>query len=278
MSKDTPKFIVPYDLSVIESPSGFYKTLLQLHDAQQKYCLPAIVKEYDATTGNVTVLPLAKLIQDTEDGELLVNRPEYTVPLHRISYGGVEISITPYIGDTGYLIAVDRDCGKAIEDNSERILEDQKVEEDKFGLNKGPQKPNTRALGSFTWGYFEPCYWGVPNQEHKNGITIAFTTPIGTQDTANGEISISTDGIKLYRKSTTAEDAITISDNGIKYTGKTDKTFDVIADLQYDTDKHQLQKRTITQGMRGDFIVAVSGLSDWTMIDGGQAEPVPVQE
>ena len=259
-----------YDIGKINTGIGFFKTLFHLHDSSMKHCLPAIVKGYDRSTGIVNVLPLVKTVIDTLDGTVLEDRPTYNVPMLGIHHGGFTIDIPVFVGDTGWIIAGDRDSATARKKNSIENLEDLK-EYSKDG-NEGPKEPDTRALGDFSWGFFIPDYWGRRDFSEGDGMIIRYTPK---DDAENGtvEIKIGKNGIEISRGS---KDKVIIGDDGPKFLGKEDRMQKIVTDIRYDLSTHQLQKRTIDQKIRGDFVVGVSDESGWTMIDGGQAVPETV--
>lgn len=275
---DNKSPIRTFDPGVVQTPIGFYRTLFRLHDAKKQHCLPAIVKSYDREKGIVEVIPLAKLVLQTEDGEEVKNRPTYTVPVYKVSQGGFSIDVPLFIGDTGWLFAGDRNTDTAREKNSSQIKEDESVDDDgKFdGENEGAQRPDTLALGDFAWGFFLPASWSQTALSNDDGIVITYTPKPNETEAKPINIKVNKDGIKIVRGvegENEDGDTIIIDKDGLRYEGKEDRKIEVITQLRYDLQSHQIQKKTVEQKVRGNFVVGVGKESDWTMIDGGQAVP-----
>ena len=155
-----------YDKRTIEDPSAFFRTLFHLRDIKEERAIPAVVKDYDAKTGEVTVLPMAKYTFDTRDGEAEVDRETVKVRALKICQGGYSISLPIFKGDTGWLIAGDRRCGAAIEKNGEIIVRDLTDEE----LKDKTAKPDDCSILNFENGFFVPFSWELEDAEkNPNG-------------------------------------------------------------------------------------------------------------
>ena len=157
-----------YDKRTIEDPSAFFRTLFHLRDIKEERAIPAIVKEYDSKTGEVTVLPMAKYTFDTRDGEAEVDRETVKVRALRICQGGYSISLPIFKGDTGWLIAGDRRCGAAIEKNGEIVVRDLTDEE----LNDKTAKPDDCSILNFENGFFVPFSWSVESIGDEKSLII----------------------------------------------------------------------------------------------------------
>lgn len=155
-----------YDKRTIEDPSAFFRTLFHLRDIKEERAIPAVVKDYDAKTGEVTVLPMAKYTFDTRDGEAEVDRETVKVRALKICQGGYSISLPIFKGDTGWLIAGDRRCGAAIEKNGEIVVRDLTDEE----LKDKTAKPDDCSILNFENGFFVPFSWELEDAEkNPNG-------------------------------------------------------------------------------------------------------------
>lgn len=155
-----------YDKRTIEDPSAFFRTLFHLRDIKEERAIPAIVKDYDTKTGEVTVLPMAKYTFDTRDGEAEVDRETVKVRALKICQGGYSILLPIFKGDTGWLIAGDRRCGAAIEKNGEIIVRDLTDEE----LKDKTAKPDDYSILNFENGFFVPFSWELEDAEkNPNG-------------------------------------------------------------------------------------------------------------
>jgi hypothetical protein len=261
-----------YGRSKAEGEIGFYKELFRLFDVRRQGCLPAIVKKFDKEKRLVTVVPLVKKIRSTNDGFKSSLRPEYTVPLFFHCAGGFSIDSPIFEGDTGMLFAVDREWGTARSKNSALLSSSQEeVIESKDG-NAGPQAPDSFGMASFEYGFFLPTNF-APQKPNKDGnIEISAIKKEGeSEEDTLKSIIIGKDAVKISFGGDTYE----ISKDGLKYSGKIDEEFSVLTDSKYDKDTHQLQKKSRPMKKRGTFIVDVGKESDWQMIAGGQAEPIP---
>ena len=155
-----------YDKRTIEDPSAFFRTLFHLRDIKEERAIPAVVKDYDAKTGEVTVLPMAKYTFDTRDGEAEVDRETVKVRALKICQGGYSISLPIFKGDTGWLIAGDRRCGAAIKKNGEIVVRDLTDEE----LKDKTAKPDDCSILNFENGFFVPFSWELEDAEkNPNG-------------------------------------------------------------------------------------------------------------
>ena len=157
-----------YDKRTIEDPSAFFRTLFHLRDIKEERAIPAVVKDYDAKTGEVTVLPMAKYTFDTRDGEAEVDRETVKVRALKICQGGYSISLPIFKGDTGWLIAGDRRCGAAIEKNGEIVVRDLTDEE----LKDKTAKPDDCSILNFENGFFIPFSWSVEGIGEEKSLII----------------------------------------------------------------------------------------------------------
>lgn len=178
------KLLPQFNRGAIETPTGFFKTLFRLHETGRECVLPAIVEQYDRAHGIVYVKPLAKRVAETVDNkETLSDRPVYKVHAVRFMHGGCVFDAPIYKGDTGWIVAGDRNCKSAIADNSEVLQEPQRDEEPR---NKGAARPDDNSLASFAWGFFIPDSWGNSGFSDSDGLVISGK---------GGKIEIRDDGI-----------------------------------------------------------------------------------
>ena len=255
-----------YDLAVLESEPTFIAELFRQHDIAMEYCLPCIVTAYDASKNTVNVKPLANHTRDNGREIEEIERPELKdIPLLRFAHGGFRISSPLFVGDTGYVIAGDRSCRKIIEDNSTELYADDTNGE----KNKGAGKPDDCSLTKFYNGFFVPCSWA--SAESASGSLVIEGIGKAKDDkkwqkielSNDGKIVIEVDGRKL-----------TIGPEGIVFDGDTEETLSLVADMRYDIDSHQVQVRRIRAEKSGNVLVNVGSVSDWEMVEGGQAVAV----
>lgn len=256
-----------YDLSTIKEWVGFFNTIFDLHDRKVQSCLPAIVENYDRKSHTATVKPLASYVYTDGNEEFAKERPSYGVRVMQFFHGGFLIDAPVYRNDTGILIAGDRNAKTAIKGNANAILQDLEYGKSE---NKGPSAADFSTILSFENGFFIPCSFTEFDADDGDNLIIMKRDSIGRFVT----MKIGIDNIELKRSignDDSETETYKIDDDGIKFDGKEDRTIELVHDIRYDIETHQIQKRTITQKVRGDFVVGVSEPSGWTMIDGGQA-------
>ena len=283
MKKGTPVTnyaIDPFDPGNIDTRKGFYASLQRMHDVSQQFVLPCIVRDFDAKRNIVSAEPLVSWITQKGSGQEEAKRPVYEdVPVMGICRGGFEISFPIFIGDTGLLVSLDRNCDTAIAKNSAKLKEDQKDED---GENKGQVAPDDFSLSGFEHAVFIPFSF-AEIQSEAGQITIrsvedeTIVAKIGKDGISSScgdfRVSVSKDEARISGK----DDSIVLTKDGPKFDGKIDEEFEVVCKSRYDVSSHQLQNRVRTLSKRGDFIVRVGKESGWTVIDGGQAEPIPTE-
>lgn len=152
-----------YDIGDVNSQKGFFQVLLRLHDAQRMTCLPAIVEKFDRQSNMALVKPLVKFVVSTDKGDVPIDRPPCTVPVFQTCRGGYMIDLPLFKGDTGILIAMDRDSSSARAANSFRLWENQNDEDEETIKNTGATPPNGFIYTSFEFGVFIPMAFGSSN-------------------------------------------------------------------------------------------------------------------
>lgn len=268
---DITNALPTYNIANINSDIGFYKTLFRLHDVKKMFCLPAIVEKYDRKTHIAGVRPLVKASMRTENGEELFDRPLYSVPVYQISHGGFLIDAPLFVGDTGMLFAVDREWTEARKKNRAVLTEPQDPKNGEDNPNAGTAAPDSYGLGSFEYGIFIPCSWAETNLEDSDGLVVRLAA---NKDDSEAEI-VKEITLSKEKVSVKVGDATyKISKDGIEFDGKPSEEIQLLTAIRYDKTTHQIQTKTLTFFKHGTFIVGVSDESEWSMIAGGQAEPL----
>ena len=298
-----------YDRGKCKTELGFIQTLFRLKEVDKQGVIPAIVRSYDRKTGIATVQPIVTYVVDTKEGEKLIPRGTYDVSVIRFAHGGFVIDAPLFAGDTGWLIAADRNAKDAKEANSKILNADQ---DDENPYNEGFKRPTDDSLRSFSWGFFIPDTWGDTELTNNDGLVIkdvdeknVIALNDGAIEIKRGDniISISDNGITMKERSgnnkvivsksgITASignnrvsvtntnvtlqgpnDTITIDETGPRFRGPIDVLLNLVTGLRFDLMSHQLQQRVVLAGKRGDFIVQLGDMTDWVKVDGGQAVP-----
>lgn len=158
-----------FDIAETKTPVGFFKALFRLTDATREGCIPAVVVQLEDERGLIRVLPIAKTMKQTKDKLIGENKQPLWVRPFKIFHGGFHIHTPLFIGDTGYLIAIDRDCMTAIQKNEKPVEKDGNLDELK---EKNTSNPDDLTPQRYNYGFFLPCSWvlndGELLKEHFN--------------------------------------------------------------------------------------------------------------
>ena len=158
-----------FDIAETKTPVGFFKALFRLTDATREGCIPAVVVQREDERGLIRVLPIAKTMKQTKDKLIGENKKPLWVRPLKIFHGGFHVHAPLFIGDTGYLIAIDRDCMSAIQKNEKPVEKDGNLDELK---EKNTSNPDDLTPQRYNYGFFLPCSWvlndGELLKEHFN--------------------------------------------------------------------------------------------------------------
>ena len=147
------------DRSVTDSPERIFEALFRVNDMRFEVCLPAIVRDYNRNSHLALVQPLVNIV--SSEGEQM-ERSTILVPVRRVMYGEFMVDFPLNIGDTGWVIAGDRDSENALLANSSDVTSESNP-------NEGGQRPTTRLLHKYRFGFFIPDRWGTINLSTKDG-------------------------------------------------------------------------------------------------------------
>ena len=123
-----------YNESNKYSLSGILEEVLKNYSLNLENVLPAVVVSHDRTANTVVVTPAINMIGT--DGEPM-QRANITLPVHIFGGGGVIISAPLQTGDTGWIIASDRDITL-------------------FKQSLKVSNPNTYRTHKYSFGFFLP--------------------------------------------------------------------------------------------------------------------------
>lgn len=182
-----------YDPSVAMSGDTALLQLFKTFQTELNICIPCIVEEVKED-GRVKVKPLMKNKWSTADGAVDIDRPSFTVPCIKYLHGGFLVHGPISKGDTGWVIAGDRDPVNAITANSS-IVVDGKTN------NKGPVALTSLQMNQFAFGFFIPDSWAkLPKAYDDMKENFSFGTADGktyVTITKDGECNIRTEGIEF---------------------------------------------------------------------------------
>ena len=123
-----------YNASNKSSMSGILEEVLKNYSLNLENVLPAVVVSHDRAANTVVVTPAINMIGT--DGEP-IQRVNLTLPVHVFGGGGIVISTPLQSGDTGWIIACDRDITL-------------------FKQSLKVSNPNTYRTHKFAFGFFMP--------------------------------------------------------------------------------------------------------------------------
>lgn len=113
--------------------------------------MPAMVLEYDRVAHKAKIQPLIKAKYEINDGTFQYKdrAPISSVTVFHLRAGGFDIDAPLKKGDTGWIVAADRDTYTAKQHNMKMNVAD----------NEGTQVPTTDEIHSFGAGLFIPDSW-----------------------------------------------------------------------------------------------------------------------
>lgn len=162
-------------------------------------CTPGIVLSYDRTAGYAVVRPLVKKVAG--DGTVQERAP-MRLPVRRFAHGSFSFDAPLHEGDTGWIIAGDRDTMNAIAHNAKIQAADSGIgKHDRQGFpvgNEGPQIPSVYSSHKFIFGFFLPDSWGgIPlPAELADSLVLQQVSPDGA---SHARFAIDPDGtVRLY--------------------------------------------------------------------------------
>lgn len=131
-------------------------------------CIPAVVDSYDRTKHEAVVRPAINMLLTT--GEQ-VERAKVNVTVWRMMFGGYLIDLPLSAGDTGWLIASDRDTSN-------------------FKESSTPEPPNTYETHKYTAGFFMPDSFGSFTIAEEDDGNMVLQNAAGTEKISIGESSM----------------------------------------------------------------------------------------
>lgn len=192
---DIPGFN-PADIGNLNGLLNYFEDLLNMN---LECCLPAIVESYDRSTNSAVVQPAISAVATS--GQKISRDKLYDIPVLTMSGGGFFISFPVKKGDTGWLVASDRDISI-------------------FKQNLEETAPNTYHKHKFVDSVF------IPDKIKKFTITGEDVSGLVISNLAgNNKIvlngsnlnitsaAITVTGASTFKSPVTAEDNVTINKN-----------------------------------------------------------------
>lgn len=172
------------------SEENFFKKLFLLRDIAKERCIQGIVESYDRTTHIAVVKPIVQHLAIGSDNYVPIDRAQVSVRVVRTCHGGFFMDFPVRVGDTGWLIAGDRDADGVMGINA-NIVPSGIGNGD--GENRGAAPADTANILSFENGLFIPDNWAnIPiADKHKESLIIKQINP---DNTSWGEYIIERDG------------------------------------------------------------------------------------
>lgn len=188
-----------YNESNKSSFSGILEEVLKNYSLNLENVLPAVVVSHDRATNTVVVTPAINMIGT--DGEP-IQRANLTLPVHVFGGGGIVISAPLQSGDTGWIIASDRDITL-------------------FKQSLKVSNPNTYRTHKFAFGFFVPDkIKGFTVQSGDDSAFLIQTLDGSTRIAlSDGLVKINTGGNIQAECS-----SLTITASSCKITGETEIT------------------------------------------------------
>lgn len=246
------KQVLNHGAAMYQTLQGVFDVRRQTCFSQLNVCLPAAVEKVDEN-GDVFVIPLVNqvLMNGTSRERLIVK----TTLLNQ-QHGGFYLHAPVFKGETGWLIAADRDTTEVKKKNAS-ILEGEIPEittpSGRLGdVNHGPQDPQTIFMHMFSHGFFLPDKWGgVPMpDEFKNSFVIETVKGIKDSD-SKGRFVMDPDGtIRIF--------STRWYDGNEKDPTKRLKSGSVIVDLKWYGKASPLEKNPTWK--LGDFTIDANSL------------------
>ncbi len=278
-----------YQLSELEEEKSYLLRLFKLHDIGREVCIPAIVEDYDRSTHVAKVRPLVNHLQ-YEKGELSpIARSSVYAYVFQSAHGGFILDAPLFKGDTGLLIAGDRDCTTAIDRNSTFLYKGQEGDVKDGEGNVGAKNPDSYEVGKFVHGFFIPFSFAQTDLEDDMGLVIHHAKDADGKDGAERgirriiisddgmrmtvqkesggdegvEISLKEDEVRVMRSGEETSDAVMMTDKGLLFEGEIDREQDEVTDVRYNRETNRIQKKSVKKSIRGDFVVGVGEETDW---------------
>jgi hypothetical protein len=151
----------------LEGLTGIIREVLAEFARGFECCLPAVVVSYDRTKHEAVVRPAVNMV--ISGGEQIERAP-VAVTVWRFMCGGFLVDLPISAGDTGWLVAADRDTSNV-------------------KASGGIAKPNTYETHKYTAGFFIPDKFGSLSLAGEDAGSMVFQNAAGTEKISIGNSS-----------------------------------------------------------------------------------------
>lgn len=139
-----------FNVGDIGSAETLFRTLFRLKEIARECVIPGIVQKYSGKTHYAAVVPLVMAGESTDDGDATKveyhKRPAVKVKVYQQRHGNFYFDMPLAAGDTGFIVAVDRNWQTARQKNQDLHRAN----------HEGPQNPPSFETASFANGIFIP--------------------------------------------------------------------------------------------------------------------------
>jgi len=191
-----------YNLANAESPAGIIQEVLATFSRGFECCIPAIVVSYDRSKHEAVVQPAVNILMT--NGKQ-VERAQVAATVWRFMCGGYLVDLPINAGDTGWLVASDRESTSVKQ----------------FGRTAPPQTYETHKYEN---GFFIPDKWGSVSLAGEDAGNMVFQNAEGTE-----KISIGANSTKITSAALTIVCPTTNFTGNITATGTITGMTDVVA-------------------------------------------------
>ena len=188
-----------------ETPEGAMQELLAEFSRNFECCMPAIVKSYDRDKHEAVVQPAINMVTTT--GEQIERAP-VAATVWRFMCGGFLIDLPLSEGDTGWLIASDRESSNVKRTGT-------------------AQQPNTYETHKYSNGFFIPDKYGSFSIAAEDDGNMVFQNEAGTEKISIGEL-----GTKITSAALTIDTPLAIFTGDITASGTVTGLTNVIAETK----------------------------------------------
>lgn len=164
---DNSQSLPSFDPANLESLAGVIREVLAEFARGFECCMPAVVVSYDRAKHEAVVQPAVNMVVS---GGGQIERAPVAVTVWRFMCGGFLVDLPINAGDTGWLVAADRDTSNV-------------------KASQGVAKPNTYETHKYSAGFFIPDKFGSISLAGEDAGNMVFQNAAGTEKISIGASS-----------------------------------------------------------------------------------------